>query len=117
MAESKAHRKQVRDALTDEHLQTALKRAARAYKTARADAMEGFDLEAAQDQVRALKERSIAELDALFAQFREEAEKVGAVVHEARDGDEVAGIIRRLAEERGAKLIVSPSRCSPRRSS
>ena len=106
MAESKAHRKQVRDALTDEHLQTALKRAALAYKTARAEAMDGFDLEAAQDEVRALKERSIADLDGLVARFKEEAEKVGAVVHEATDGDEVAGIVRRLAEERGARLIV-----------
>ena len=106
MAQSKANRKQVRDALTDATLQTALERAARAYETARATAMEGFDLSAAQDEVRAVKERSIADLPALFARFREEAEKVGAVVHEAKDGEEVASIVRRLAEERGVRLIV-----------
>ena len=106
MAESKSHRKQVRDALTDQNLQTALKRAAIAYKAARSEAMEGFDFEAAQDAVRALKERSIADLDGLFVRFKQEAEKVGAVVHQARDGDDAAQIIQRIAHERGAKLIV-----------
>jgi len=105
LAESKSHRKQVKDALADEYLQTALTRAAAAYKLARQTAMDGFDLPAAQDEVRAVKERSIADMDALFARFKAEAERVGAVVHEAKDGEEAADIIRKLAEERGVKLI------------
>lgn len=105
MAESKSHRKQVRDALKDERLQTALKRAVAAYKVARKSALEGFDLSRAQDEVRAIKERSIADLDALFAKFKAEAEKVGAVVHEVEDGVGAADIILKLAEDRGVKLI------------
>lgn len=105
MSESKSHRNQVRSALGDDRLQTALKRAAAAYKTARASAMEGFDLSASQDEVRAIKERSIADLDALFARFKAEAERVGAVVHAAQGGEEAAEIVRKLAEERGVKLI------------
>ncbi|MGC8862761.1 MAG: L-lactate dehydrogenase (quinone) large subunit LdhH [Armatimonadota bacterium] len=106
MAESKAHRRQVRDALTDQNLQTALKRAALAYRTARAEAMAGFDLEAAQDAVRSIKERSVADLDGLFARFKQEAQRVGTVVYEARDGREAAEIIQQLAHERGVRLIV-----------
>jgi len=105
MAESKSHRRQVRAALNDKYLQTALNRADAAYRLARESAMDGFDLAAAQDEVRAVKERCTADLDALFARFKTEAEQVGAVVHEAGDGDEVARIIRKLAEERGVKLI------------
>lgn len=106
MAESKKHRRQVLDSLNDQTLQTALKRAVGAYKTSRAEAMEGFDFAASQDQVRAVKERSIADLDGLFARFREEAERVGAVVHEAADGQAVAEIVRKLAEDRGVSLVV-----------
>lgn len=105
MAESMAHRRQVRQALNDQYLQTALHRAESAYRKARAEAMEGFDLAASQREVRALKERSIADMEGLFTRFREEAEKVGAVVHEAAGGEEVADIVRRIAEERGAKLV------------
>lgn len=105
MAESKSHRNQVRVALKDERLQTALKRAAGAYKVARESAMEGFDLSCSQDEVRAIKERCIADLDSLFARFKTEAEKVGAVVHEVEDGVGAAEVILKLAEERGVKLI------------
>jgi len=105
MAESRSHRKQVRDALKDEYLQVALDRGASAYSTARASAMAGFDLSRAQDEVRSLKEQCIADLDGLFARFRDEAEQVGAVVHEAKDGEEAAAIIHKLAQERGVKLI------------
>ena len=105
MAESNSHKKQVRNALSDKRLQTALKRAAAAYTQARAPAMEGFDLSASQDQIRALKEISIADMESLFVRFKSEAEKVGVVVHEAYDGEDAAEIVRKLAEERGVKLI------------
>lgn len=106
MMESKEHRKQVSAALADQNLQTALSRAVSAYKKSRAAAMDGFDFEAAQREIRAIKERSIDQLDMLFARFCEEAEKVGAVVHRADDGEHAAEIVRRLAEERGVKKIV-----------
>ena len=106
MARSKAHKQQVRAALNDEYLQIALNRAAGAYRKARAEAMAGFDLAAAQDQVREIKERSIADLRQVFERFRAEAEKVGTVIHEAADGAATAEIVRKLAEERGVSLIV-----------
>lgn len=105
MSESKSHRKQVRDALSDKGLQTALKRASAAYSVARESAMEGFDLSASQDQIRAIKERTTADLDSLFARFKTEAEKVGVVVHEAGTGADAVEVVKKLAEERGVKLI------------
>ena len=106
MSKTKAHKRQVIDALNDPQLQTALKRAISAYKKARAAAMNGFDLSRSQDEVRAIKERSIADLKGLFGKFKQEAEKVDVVVHEARDGDAAAAIVQKLAAERGVKLIV-----------
>lgn len=106
MAESKTHKKLVKKALSDEYLQTALNRAIAAYVKARNVVMADFDLVKSQEEVRVIKERSIADLDGLFTRFKQEAEKVGAVVHEARDGADAAEIVRKLAEERGVKLIV-----------
>ncbi len=105
MSESKAHRQQVRDALSNEVLQTALARAATAWKNARTAAMEDFDFVEGQAQARSIKEHAVANIDALFAKFKKEAEAVGAVVYQAADGDEAAEIVKRLAEERGVKLI------------
>lgn len=106
MSESKAHRRKVRESLQDEYLQRALDRAITAYRKSRAAAMEGFDLDAAQEKVREIKQRCSADLESLLARFKEEAEKVSAVVHEARDGAEAAEIVRKLAQERGVKHIV-----------
>lgn len=105
MPESKAHRQQVRDALSNEVLQTALARAATAWKNARTAAMEDFDFIEGQARARSIKEQAVANIDALFAKFKQEAEAVGTVVHEAADGEEAAEIVKRLAEERGVKLI------------
>lgn len=106
MPTSKAHREKIRQAVGDEHLQTALNRAISAYKKARAAAMDGFDLARSQDAVRALKQQSIAGMEALVVRFKQEAEAVGAVVHEAADGVEAAEIVKRLCDERGISRIV-----------
>ncbi|MFQ3550265.1 MAG: L-lactate dehydrogenase (quinone) large subunit LdhH [Armatimonadota bacterium] len=103
---SKQQKQKINKALHDEYLQTALKRAVSAYRKARETALDGFDFEGARKEVRAIKEKSINQIPELFKKFKEEAEKVGAVVHEAKDGVETAEIIRKLAEERSVKLIV-----------
>ncbi|MDH7600524.1 MAG: LUD domain-containing protein [Armatimonadota bacterium] len=106
MPESTFHRKLVRDALVDVDLQTALTRAARAYKSARVECMQGFDFQHARAQLRAVKERCISNLPSLFERFKQEAEKVGAKVHEAKDGSEAAHIVAQIAHEHNARLIV-----------
>ena len=106
MARRKTHKQQVDEALKDKYLQTALKRATTTYRKSRDKGMAGFDLARSQDEVREIKERSIAKMDALLARFKEEAEDVDAVVHEATDGEEAARIVCELARERGVELIV-----------
>ena len=106
MAESKTHKRLVAEALKDEHLQVALKRAITTYRKSRDNVMADFDLAISQEEVRKIKERCIANIDDLFASFKEEAEKVDCVVHQAKDGEEAAEIVRALARERGVRLIV-----------
>jgi L-lactate dehydrogenase complex protein LldF len=106
MAESRYHKRQVKSALKDEQLQTALERAVTTYDKARADVMEDFDFEKSRNEVRSLKERCVAKLDKLFATFKAHAEGVSAVVHEAANGEEAAKIVIDLAKERSVKSIV-----------
>lgn len=106
MPEYGSHRKLIRDALADSNLQTALRRAARAYISSREEALRGFDFEAARNKLREVKEHCIDNLGLLFERFKRETENVGAVVHQARDGQEAAEIVAGLAHSRGAQLLV-----------
>ena len=103
---SKSHKQRVDSALKDEHVQTALGRAVASYRKSRDIIMADFDLASSREEVREIKERCSGRMDELFARFKEEAEKVNAVVHEAKDGEEAAEIVRKLASEHGVKLIV-----------
>ncbi len=104
---SKEEQKQkVRGALADNNLQTAIKRSVDAYVKARERAMDGFDFASAQDSVRNIKERSIDNLEDLFARFKTEAEAVGTRVYEASDAHQVADIVLGIAKEHGAKKAV-----------
>lgn len=106
MGESRAHKRQVKKALKDSHLQTALERAAVTYDKARVEVMKDFDAAGSRDEVRALKERCVGNIDTLFARFKENAEGVSAVVHEASDSAEAVRIVLDLARERGVRKIV-----------
>jgi iron-sulfur cluster protein len=68
--------------------------------------MAEVDFEALREDVRELKERSISRLPELVTRFKSEAEKVGVVVHEARNAAQARLIVEQIAAERGAKLIV-----------
>ncbi|MGQ9456421.1 MAG: LUD domain-containing protein [Armatimonadota bacterium] len=106
MPEYRSHRKLIRDALADSNLQIALRRAVRAYISSREEALRDFDFEAARNRLREVKERCIDNMGLLFERFRQEAENVGVVVHQARNGLDVAEIVASLAHSRGAQLLV-----------
>ncbi len=105
MSQSPHQKKKTQDALRDKSLQTALTRSVSSYKHSREKSLAGFDLAKAQDEVRAIKERCIEQMDDLFARFKAEAEGIGAVVHEAANAQEAGEIVLKLAQERGVKLI------------
>ena len=106
MVNKRARRNRIRRAVRDNYLKLALERSAAAYCEARAEAMAGVDFEALQEQVRAIKERSISKLRELADRFRAEAERVGVVVYEAKDAADANAYVARLAEERAVKLAV-----------
>jgi iron-sulfur cluster protein len=100
------HLRRVRKAAEDPQLRTAMERAVESYSAARADGLAPVDFEALSDQVRALKERAIEDLPALIARFRQEAERVGATVYEAKTAEDARRYIVDLARQHGVTLAV-----------
>ena len=99
-------RKRVNRALADRDLQTALPTFTLITKIARQIGMEGIDFAALRDEVRRVKEKSIADLPWLIEQFKAQAAKAGAVVYEAKDAGDATGYVLKLARERGVKRVV-----------
>jgi len=103
---SRAMTKRVHKALTDENLQTALTRLLGLIKFVRQIAFAGLDFESLSQEIRRVKENSIANLPELVEQFKSQATKAGAVVYEAEDADDANKYILKLAQERKVKHIV-----------
>ena len=93
-------------ALDDKNLALALHRALSTFRDRRAAAFAQTDFPALRAELHRVKADAIANLPELIAQFTEQAEAVGAVVHLARDADEACRIIGDLATERGVTLAV-----------
>jgi iron-sulfur cluster protein len=99
-------RKRVNKALADRDLQTALPTFTLITKIARQIGMDGIDFAALRDEVRRVKEKSIADLPRLVEQFKAQAAKAGAVVYEARDARDATSYVLKLARERSVKRVV-----------
>ncbi|GAH99901.1 unnamed protein product, partial [marine sediment metagenome] len=99
-------RKRVNKALADKNLQTALPTFMLITKLARQIGMDGIDFNSLRDEVRQVKEKSIANLPQLVERFKSEAAKAGAVVYEAKDARDANNYILKLAKERNVKRIV-----------
>lgn len=103
---SRHFRRQIRDAVSDVNLKTALDRAAEAYAAARAEAFQGLDFEELRSHLRTHKESSLARIPELASQFRKEAARVGVVVHDAADAREARDIVLGLAASYNARKVV-----------
>jgi len=99
-------RKRVNKALADKNLQTALPTFMLLTKVARQIGMQGIDFSTLRDELRRVKEKSIANLPQLVQQFKAQATKAGAVVYEAKDAQDVNNYILKLAQEHNVKQIV-----------
>ncbi|MDY0040137.1 MAG: lactate utilization protein B, partial [Desulforhabdus sp.] len=102
----KEYRGRLKKALKIEFLGTTLDNFATAYRTSRANAFEGIDLEGLIQQIAAAKDASIPYLEELFALFKTQAEKAGVTVHVARTAAEANEIISSIAKAAGARRIV-----------
>jgi iron-sulfur cluster protein len=103
---SRAMTKRVHKALADENLQTALTRLLGLIKYVRKLTFANLDFESLSQEIRRIKENSIANLPELVEQFKLHATRAGAVVYEAEDAEDACEYVLKLAQERGVKRIV-----------
>ncbi|CAN5461269.1 LutB/LldF family L-lactate oxidation iron-sulfur protein [soil metagenome] len=96
-----------RDALSDPVLHGALRNLADNFGERRKVAMASVDdWEGLREKARTIKEETLLHLDTYLELFVENAEKAGAIVHWAADGNEACRIVLELVNARGAKMVV-----------
>jgi len=102
----KGYKKEVDDALQNEFLRTAMDNFAVAYRTGRANAFAGMDIDALVAEIANAKDAAIARMEELFEEFKVNAEKAGVKVHGAKTASEANAIIARIAGENDVKKII-----------
>ncbi len=102
----KVYKKEVDDALQNKFLRTAMDNFAVAYRTGRANAFAGIDIEALVSDIAEAKDFAIAHMDELFEEFKTNAEKTGIHVHLAKTAQEANEIIARIAHDNKVKKII-----------
>lgn len=102
----KEYRSELRESLDNDFLRQTLDAFAVAYRTGRANAFKGYDLPAMIAEVADLKDAAGSRMMELFAEFRDNASKVGVTVHLAKDAAEANRIIADIAEASGATQAV-----------
>ena len=87
-------------------MRTTLDNFAIAYKAGRANAFKDMDVKELINEIACSKDEAGANADALYKEFKENAEAAGIHVHYAKDGDEANRIIAQIAKDTNCKKIV-----------
>jgi len=96
-----------RAALNDVQLRGALRNATSLFGKRRLAAANSLpDWEDLRTQARSIKDHTLLNLEKYLDEFTANAEAAGAQIHWARDAAEANEIVKRLARERGARLVV-----------
>src|SRR6266567_2552486 len=96
-----------RAALQDVQLRGALRKATSLFGKRRLAAAQSLsNWEDLRTEARRIKDETLLHLDKYLEEFTANAEKAGARIHWARDAPEANEIVKRLARERGARLVV-----------
>ena len=104
---SETFRENAKAALADTHLRGALKNATSLFGERRKAAAASLpNWEDLRTQARAIKDEVLSHLDRYLEEFVSSAEARGAQVHWARDAAEANSIIRSLATDRKAQIVV-----------
>lgn len=99
--------KNAREALLDTQLHGALQNLAASFGERRKVAIGSVDnWEGLRESARRIKDETLLHLDKYLEQFVDIAEKAGAKVHWARDGEEACGIVLKLIDELNATKVV-----------
>ena len=102
----KSYKKQLKKALSDQFLRTALDNFNSAYRENRSVVYEGIDFEGIKKEIAAEKDSALSRLIELFEAFKIHAEAAGVNVHVAEDAKQANEIIAAIAKENNAKKII-----------
>ncbi|MFZ1983037.1 MAG: L-lactate dehydrogenase (quinone) large subunit LdhH [Desulfatitalea sp.] len=102
----KGYRKEVDKALANDFLRQAMDNFAVAYRTSRANAFAGMDVDSLVAAVAEAKDKALDGLDGLYAQFKTRAEAIGIRVHLAATADEANRIIAGIARENNVATVI-----------
>ncbi len=102
----KTYKDRIDKALDNNFLRTAMDKFAVAYRTGRANAFSGLDIDDLIRQVARIKNNALKRTDELFETFKKNAEKNNIHVHLAKTADEANSIIETIARENNVKKIV-----------
>jgi len=102
----KEYRGELKSALDNEFLRTAMDNFAVAYRASRAKAFAGMDVDGLVREIALAKDQAMARMDELLAEFTKNAEALGITVHMAATGQEANEIIGRIAQNANCKRIV-----------
>lgn len=102
----KTYKQQIKEALKDRFLRSALDKFNTQYRENRPKIYEGIHFEQIRDEIAAGKDKALPDLSDLFKSFKTRAEEAGAVVHLAKDAKDANDIILRIARENHVKTII-----------
>ena len=102
----KSYKKQLKEALCDQFLRTALDNFNTAYRENRSAVYEGIDFEGIKKEIAAGKDAALPKLLELFEKFKAHAEAAGVKVHTAKDAKQANEIIAAIAKENNVKKII-----------
>jgi L-lactate utilization protein LutB len=102
----KSYKQQLKEALGDKFLRTALDTFNTVYRENRPTVYQGIDFEGLKKEIAAGKDAVLPRLLELFEKFKAKAEAAGAKVHVAGDAQEANEIIAAIAKENNVKKII-----------
>lgn len=102
----KSYKKQLKEALADKFLRSALDNFNTAYRENRPIVYKGIDFEGLKNEIAAGKDAALPHLVELFEEFKAKAEAAGAKVHTAKDAREANEIIAAIAKDNRVKKII-----------
>lgn len=102
----KSYKKQLKEALSDQFLRTALDNFNSAYRENRSAVYEGIDFERIKKEIAAEKDAALPILIKLFEAFKAHAEAAGVKMHAAKDAKQANEIVAAIAKENNVKKII-----------
>ena len=105
-ASNREYHRQIADSLADSFLRRTLDKFAVEYRASRDKVFSEVAERELIGRIAEVKDSAAKHIEELYARFKQEAERRGAVVHRAADAAEACAIIARIAAENGVKRVV-----------